>query len=1034
MSAGCPDPYHRQSMEESDAEPPGQPRAQPPGSPESWGGGVLTVVLAGAACLAVVRAEWPRPNGGELLPLLLPLAATVVLFGIERLRGAGVRAAPLALSLLTAAIAGHAGAQVPAFSSIEAAGHGPLSGLLLGLAALALVALFALNPARLRDGELAVVALVVFAAGNGKVWTRENELFFPLYGTLAAVAVTIVACEGRLRLARAGRLFFGAAAAFCAWVLVCGFLGENPGRTDEVFGRMLAGCLAGVVAACALDRRGVQRGLFVTGACGLAAWAALPAIADVASALELGQVLSSTRLRLFGLHPNLTGTFLAVQLVLAVALIGSRRGGSRILLGLVLAGTAPALYLTRSRTAWVAAVVGLAALFAARKLSRRAWILVLTAGTGLFLTLILVPAGREAVFRPGSSSSSWSQRVYLWDAAARLVAEDPLTGIGVNNFFAHSRASVSPSYFDNTEKNLHPHNLFLSVAEGSGVPGVLLFGCLVVGAFAMAARASRGRDGPQRVAGRAVLATLATLFAANMFDLGLSQVTFVPTLFWILAGFAAVLASGDVPERKVSPLISRAVPVAALAFVLVFCARPFAAELAFAEGVRLEELEEPGPALAAWERTQRLLPWSAAAVVRSAKLNASSGSPGVARDLYRTATELAPTHPRYRYRYANFLALRNRVSDALREIEAALRFDPHGTEEGTLRTLRAELLARQGRGAEVEAEIARAMYVMPALPDRFRQGERWILAVAGEPSIDLARVALELSVEVAAGAGQRELWENRRLGDRIARILRQVGRGEEALAMLAAMEEAMGYRDTSLRRIETEIRAELGLLEGVEEIAEYASAVQERWADKVQLGLVDDASPREVLEKCERDRLVRMDAYFNAESFRWIHERLYKAALLVGDLDRARSALESALYFSSPEQRLDGLADWTEAMRKRGRDDEALAAIRRGIVAADAIEHSATRSQKLLRLVAGAIALTPGPDPGRRMAEIERRTRTSPRGASWRLFRILCRLNLAQEGAGDRELVGEARELQRELRARFPAEGVAIDRFLSEVR
>ncbi len=1005
-----------------------------------------------AACAGVVATEWPKPTGGRFAPLLVALATTAAV-ALRRDRGTRLRAVPLALALATSALAGHAAASAPLYSSALFGGRAPYDVYAYAALGAACAAFLAANPLRLADAELGVLALVVFGAGNGKVWGEENELFFPLFGVLAAIAFASSLPRRAPSDAPSGapsesgtalRVLWPAALAFAAWVAVCGALGENPGRTDEVFGRLLAGLGAGWVAARALDPAGVERVLLASALCGLAGLALFPVLFELVSAVGPHQAFAGTRLRLFGLHPNLTGALVAVQVVLAAALVRRARGTTRALLWVALAACVPALFLSKSRTAWLATVAGLAVLALAERLSRRTWIALGSLGLGVFLAAWLVTPLREAALRTSTSGSSLSQRLYLWDAATRLVAEDPLTGIGVNVYYAHARTGASPSFFDGTDKNLHPHNLLVAVAEGAGIPGVALFLVLLVAALALALRA--GSAGAARPAlGRAILAAFAALFTANMLDLGLSQVTFVPTLFWILAGCAWALAahanagarapdSAPARSRPSNGRLGAARCAFALAFALLFCARPFGAEALERSGIRLEELEDPGPALAAFERASQLVPWSTSPVARAAQLCARTGKNARARELFARAIALAPTQPRLHQRYANLLANLDRLDEAQGELRTALALDPHGPDESEMRLAYAELLGRSGDRAGARAEAERALLADSVLPERFaEQGFR--LPVAGQPPLELREVALELAAHAADGAAERPIFEVRRKGDRLARLLRQMGRGEDALALLAAFEEALGFADTSLRRAELEIREELGLVTQTRELAERALDSEGLVVDKGAIGFVENTPPREVIEKCARDLTVPLDPFFDSSVLRDVLRRTWKAHLALGDLERAQDALEGALFFCEEELRADDLAAWAEALAARGRAAQSLAVVREALDDCDALEHSATRAQKVMRLVQAALAAAsaqrPQATPRERLDLFLDVVPTRERGASARLYRILGHLSLAE---GDGMPFARAEELYRELQARFPAEGVAIGRFLEAAR
>ena len=893
------------------------------------------------------------------------------------------------------------------------------------------IAFFLINPASLTAGELAVLALVMFAAGNGKVWTRSNEYFFPMYAGLAAVSLIAIPARTReLRSSPTARRLAYFALAFLLWIVVCGWQGEDPGRTDELFARLAAGAVAGYAAARVLTRDGVARALTIAALCGAVVFLAIPAVYDAVQVLELGQILRVTRLRLFSLHPNLTGTFLAAQLVLVSGLLLSSRGWRRVTLLSIFLATLPALYLTRSRTAWIAALVGLAVLVLARRMSRRVWGGLTAAAIALFLAVLLIAPLREAVLRPSSSSQSLSQRIYLWDASARLVAENPLRGIGLNNYFAHGRTAVTPSYYDNTDKSLHPHNLLLAVAEGSGLIGLALFLCLIGLGFTLAIRAA-GRDsessGRAPPVGAVLLATLATLLGANMFDLGLSQTTFVPTLFWLIAGMVVALESDRGGEASaMAPSGTRPAwrLVAAAAFALLFAVRPFLGERYFQKGVELQSMENPEPALEAWERARLLMPWATAPLIRSAQLATSSGNSEEARALYTRAIELAPTYPRYRYRYALLLSRMNKPVQALEQIERALELDPHSDEEGRFRLLYAELLARTERGAEAREQLKR---VVLAMPDEVGvlENMRWQLPVRGGEPISIRELAIELGQELVAEAPTLVAWEIRRRGNHLCQMLRELGATDEALLILEGVQESAGTLDISLMRLLPGLRSELGLeFLGDEEFK------TDKYAGRL---IAVDFEPLEAMQRAELGLAVSVDIYFERTFYHQQFGELYETAVVVGDDARVQRAIEGLLYFADVNSRVKHAADYAGRLVSQNRGAEALAYVAHGLAACDEVKLASHREQRALELARTALSIARrnGRSVPEQIEFLEDSIGGATGGVSRRLFWIVCLLNLAKT---DRALEERARESFANLRARYPAEGVSLTRYFDETR
>ncbi|MFT5285684.1 MAG: O-antigen ligase/tetratricopeptide (TPR) repeat protein [Planctomycetota bacterium] len=976
--------------------------------------------------LALAGAWWIQsdaPTGGRLGVFWLLLTSSAAIALVSNLMGRRPKAIGLALAFFVTAIVGSLAADLPEISSALGEGDSPLAVTIYAGFGLIAAAFFVLNPARLSAAELVVLALVLFAAGNGKVWTRSNEDFFPIYAGLAALAILSVP-KAREVVGQSGlaRLAFVLSAAFILWFLFCGMLGEDPGRTDELFSRLIAGAITGWAAAKVLTRDGVRRALTIAAISGAAVFVVLPALLEAAQVLEMGHVLRGTRLRLFSLHPNLTGTFLALELVLAAGLIVGATGWRRWLLIVISLATVPALYLTRSRTAWMAALVGLAVLFLARRVSRKVWFGLGSAAAALFLVVVFVAPVREAVLRPSTSDQSLSQRIYLWDASAKLVAENPVMGIGPNNYFAHARTAVSPSYYDNTDKGLHPHNLLLAVAEGSGLIGLALFLGLVAVVAGLAMRSLQNMQEKQASStplGGTVLASLAALLAANMFDLGLSQMTFVPTLFWLLGGMAIALES----ERKVveaaQPRSSAIRCLSALVFLVVFAARPFAGERFFQSGVHLQDKSDPAAALAEWERASRLIPLSTAPLIRSAQVAATSDQPELSAEFFERAIGLIPTHPRFRYRYSLLLLRQAKPLQAIEQIERSLELDPHSDEEGLFRLHFADCLARAGRVAEARVQLKQSLLVMPDDTGRLAS-MGWKLSVKDGAPIRFKELAIELGATLATDVASRESWDIRRRGNHLGRMLREMGASKEALEMLNRLAEAGGGLDLSLQRLRLELQSDLGLA------FQEENAFQ---AKQKQGALLDvHLKPRAKMLRAEEGLGSAIDMYFERGVFEQLFGELYQAAMKVGDLERQDRAITGLVYFADRNERVEHLLSHADFLAKSTRGEEALTFIRTAFLACDVLKHSASREQAALLLANTALMASKvrGRSVTEQLEAIEAIVGDDSSGVTSQLFWIVCYLNLS---GSQPSLQSEALIRFETLRGQFPGEGESLLRY-----
>lgn len=178
-----------------------------------------------------------------------------------------------------------------------------------------------------------------------------------------------------------------------------------------------------------------------------------------------------------------------------------RRKFVRWLPVVLLALVAFCLVLTKSRTAWVGLMAGLAAWGALSwrgtrdpAMRRRfAW----AAGGGLAVAILLVAAAafsggldREVV---AQAPRSLKFRLQYWSGAARVVRDHWLLGTGPGNFRPHYLRHKLP---EASEEILDPHNFFFDLWTSAGLLGVIGFGLAIAGAVRAASpRRSPGSNG-----------------------------------------------------------------------------------------------------------------------------------------------------------------------------------------------------------------------------------------------------------------------------------------------------------------------------------------------------------------------------------------------------------------------------------------------------------------------------------------------------------------------------------------------------------
>jgi O-antigen ligase len=781
-------------------------------------------LAVGLASLAGWVAEGLTPGARSWLAVwpMLALLCLAVVSAAAAVRQASP--SEWALGLLAWALSARVVTELPPIASAHWLNDGPAlvpAYLALGAA----LGLYGAAGPRAHGFEgRASAALALAFTSNAKLWTREPDIGFALLG--AGVLLLFGAARrhraaGEVLGGRA-RWLLGVALAFLAWSLAAALFGDAPARSAIVWSRCLTGALLAFSLASVLDSRGA-RTVFTALLAGLAASFALLAIGLYESAAWAGwSSVLHARLRLFDQHANGIGPLFSMGLALALAPLVFRDASrtSRILGASLLLPCVLALWRTESRASLLGAGVAVLALlwFRSGLLPRRplrvaAGVLVLAAAAVL---VFVSPAG--APLRSRLDAMTWGpsalgQRWHFWRMAVSAIAERPLLGWGPNTPWVHARYSA-PSYYDGTPQDLHAHDLYLSVAEGTGWVGLALFVLLVLGALEVGRRALAREPVAEsaRFAVAGVFAALLGLLGCNLLDLGQSQTSFVPLFLWIALGTAAAAVLPGELERRDA---GAARPIAALLLLLPLCAHPLAVRLCTEEGARRSD-RAPGAFAASlpWLDCALILaPWDSRALRERAavyqRIVKAESAPGDAAaraiaDLQHMARS-APGRARGWELLAGAAVELGRTAIALDALARAEELDPRGLGRGdrSLQVARAMLLAgRRGQalGPLVEG-FARGGGIWASLPHTplppqpadppgaVRVG---FVPVRGGAPIPMTLV-LDRVVDRAVQAVEDPITSRRLLGSAVAGFAAQ-GLPAEAVAALARYEAAGGTR------------------------------------------------------------------------------------------------------------------------------------------------------------------------------------------------------------------------------------------------
>jgi O-antigen ligase len=203
---------------------------------------------------------------------------------------------------------------------------------------------------------------------------------------------------------------------------------------------------------------------------------------------------------------------------------GRRLGGNgRIWPALVLPALVVALALTLTRSAWVGACAGLAVLFVLRDLRLLAALPVIAA---LFVALAPATVTDRVYSIFDLNDPSNRDRVAMMRSGARMIQDDPLTGVGPNMVEV-----MYPRYRDATavnEVNPHLHNVPLQIAAERGLLALAAWLWFLVVLARDLWRLFRRSPYPSLVCG--ALAAIVSMLAAGFFEYNFGDSEFLMLL------------------------------------------------------------------------------------------------------------------------------------------------------------------------------------------------------------------------------------------------------------------------------------------------------------------------------------------------------------------------------------------------------------------------------------------------------------------------------------------------------------------------
>lgn len=358
-----------------------------------------------------------------------------------------------------------------------------------------------------------------------------------LLGT--AILAWLFTASWRVPRPAGGRLLAAATLALAATWILASLFAEDPWASLVKARKLYSIVLVFLVADRVRDERQADR---------LATAALLGGV--VSALLALGGVIAD---RLAGLTPDermrgvfstamTTGNVYASLALGALAVLLLRRQAGRPAVGPVAAFAVLALALVRTltRSSWLAFLAGAVVLLAR---ARPRWLLGGLAVAALLLVLGPVSVRERARTIVDPTWVTNQGRISLWKSGLAVVADHPLTGVGLAD---HSAVILRYRRPDWRFEAGHFHNNLVQVAASTGWIGFAAYVTWMGVVAGLLLAALRGPRGGWALAG---LAIWAAFQVHGLFDWSFGDAEVANQLFlWVGLGLAGVISAGAVEE------------------------------------------------------------------------------------------------------------------------------------------------------------------------------------------------------------------------------------------------------------------------------------------------------------------------------------------------------------------------------------------------------------------------------------------------------------------------------------------------------
>jgi putative inorganic carbon (hco3(-)) transporter len=253
--------------------------------------------------------------------------------------------------------------------------------------------------------------------------------------------------------------------------------------------------------------------------------------------------------------PNIAGAYLSILLALAVGLLFSNLGRAYKWLAVALLGLGEvALIFTFSRGAWIALFVAVGGLgvvvWRQRRLSFRAPIAIFA--ILMFLYFPFHDAISDRLF--GDDNGSAESRIPLMNLASRIIEDNPILGVGANNFTVAMERYLTPEFRNGRTFLFAVHNKYLLVWAETGIGGLLAFLAFLLGSLRRGWQCWKFQD---RLLSPLALGLTAGI-AGHMVHLTVDHFRSRPTqqLLWLVAGLLVAMHRICTDSQCADPLSS----------------------------------------------------------------------------------------------------------------------------------------------------------------------------------------------------------------------------------------------------------------------------------------------------------------------------------------------------------------------------------------------------------------------------------------------------------------------------------------------